>query len=115
MGPPSSDRMGFLFCMDGTAIYDGCSVTPAEYINLNLSPALRSKAKYMFLSALLPTKMKAVSQKKYFDFIIAKELNPLAAVGVTHPEGTTKVIVFSSSFDLPAKDKFFGLRGACMR
>lgn len=111
MGPANSGRMGFLFCMDGTAIYEGHSVTPAEYQNLNLPPALRHRTEFMFLSLLLPTKMKACRQKKYFDFIVAKELNPLAVVGVSHPEGTTKVIVFGTSFDLPAKDKFFGLRG----
>ena len=108
MGPANRDRIGLLFCMDGTSIYDGCSVTPAEYQNMSLPPALRHKPEYMFLSLLLPTKMKASRQKKYFDFVVAKELNP---VGVSHPEGTTKVIVFGSSFDLPAKDKFFGLRG----
>ena len=111
MGPPTNDRMGILFCMDGTAIYEGHSVTPAEYQNLNLPPGLRHKPEYMFLSLLLPTEMKAYLQKKYFDFVVAKELNPLATVGVSHPEGTTKVIVFGCSFDLPAKDKFFGLRG----
>ena len=113
MGSPSDDRIGILFCMDGTAIYEGCSVTPAEYQMLSLPPQLRVKPEYMFLSLLLPTKLKAVSQKKYFDFIVAMELNPLAAVGVRHPGGNTKVIVFGTSFDLPAKDKFFGLRGLC--
>ena len=113
MGPVHNDRIGMLFCMDGTAIYDGLSVTPAEYQVLSLHPSLRVKPEWMFLSLLMPTKLKAASQKKYFDFLVAAELNPLAAVGVRHPGGTTKVIVFGTSFDLPQKDKFFGLRGLC--
>ena len=64
------------------------------------------------LSLLLPTELlKAVAQKKYFDYLVVVELNPLAAVGVRHAGGHTKVIVFTTTFDLPAKDKFFGLRG----
>ena len=111
MGPVSKDRIGLIFCMDGTAIYDGCSVTPAEYQNVNLPPKLRAKAEYMMLSLLLPTELKAIAQQKYFDYLVAVELNPLAAVGVRHAGGHTKVIVYTTTFDLPAKDKFFGLRG----
>ena len=109
--PVNSDRsIGLIFCMDGTSIYDGCSVTPAEFQNASLPPKLWVKSEYTMLSLLLPTKLKAVSQKKYFDFLVAVELNPLAAVGVRHPGGHTKVIVFTTIFDLPVKDKFFGLR-----
>ena len=111
MGSADNDRIGLLLCQDGVPIYPGCTVTPMEYQVMSLPPTLRIKEEYMLLSMLFPSSLKARSQKKYFDFIVGVELNPLATVGVRHANGSTKVIVFSSTLDLPGRDSFFQLRG----
>ena len=111
MGSADDDRIGLLLCEDGVPIYPGCTVTPMEYQVVSLPPALRTKEEFMLLSMLFPNGLKAQSQKKYFDFIVGVELNPLATVGVRHAGGSTKVIVFGSTLDLPGRDGFFQLRG----
>lgn len=109
--PQNDDRIGLLMCVDGTPIYPGCSVTPMEYQVLSLPPQLRTKTEYMLLSMVFPSSIKSGAQKKYFDFVVGVELNPLATVGVGHAGGFTKAIVFGTPLDLPARDKFFQLRG----
>lgn len=84
---------------------------PAEYQVLSLPPQLRHKPEYTLLSLLVPAHLKPASQKKYFDFVVAVELNPLATVEVQHRHVRTKVKVFTTTFDLPGRDKFFNLRG----
>lgn len=111
MGSPRNNRIGVLLCADGTPIYPGCSVTPVEYQMLSLSPMHRAKMEFMFLSMLMPSTLKPGAQKKYFDFLVAVELNPLATVGVPSVNGFTKVIVFGTPLDLPGRDKFFQFRG----
>ena len=111
MGSAQDDRIGLLFCADGVPIYPGCSVMPAEYSVLSLPPQLRHRPEFMLLSMLFPDHLKPAAQKKYFDFVVGIEINPLATVGVRHETGFTKVVIFTTTFDLPARDKFFQLRG----
>ena len=111
MGPPQNDRIGVLLCADGTPIFPGCSVTPVELEILSLPPKERIKEEYMPLSMLFSTTLKCAAQKKYFDFVVAVDLNPLATVGARHTSGFTKVIVFGTPLDLPGRDKFFRFRG----
>lgn len=110
----NNDRIGILLCADGVPIYTGRSVVPLVCQMLSLPPNLRTKEEYMLLSMLFPATLKAGAQKKYFDFLVGVELNPLATVGVRHANGFTKVVVFGSTLDLPGRDNFFQLRGLCV-
>ena len=106
-----------LFCMDAIPAFSnqGMSLMPAESVIMNLPPRLRAKVRFMLLHFLIPSKLKEEQQKKYFDYMVRTELNTLATNGIPHPSGTgtIRVLIFSTPMDLPGKDKFFWLRGAC--
>ena len=110
---PDDDCIMLLICIDAIAAFKngGMSLMPAEFMILNLPPQFRSKPDYMFLSLLIPAHLKATAQKRYFDYLVDTELNPLATTGFIHPRGRARVLVFSSTLDLPGRDKFFRLRG----
>ena len=116
-GIPSigNNRIVVLYCTDGIPAFKskGVSLMPGMYIILSLPPHLRYKPQYMLLSVLIPSSLKAASQKKFYDYIVANELNPLAVVGIRprHRHSYTKVKVFGISLDLPGRDKFLWLRG----
>jgi len=87
---------------------------PAQSKLLNLSPRLRSKAQYRLLHFLMPSTLKENEQKKYFDYMVATELNPLATSGIPHPSGhgIIRVLIYATPLDLPGRDKLFWLRGS---
>ena len=112
MGSPENDRIGLVMCADGVPIYPGYSVMPVQYKVESLPPQLRGKVQWMLLGMLFKDHMKPGAQKKFFDFLVAVELNPLASVGIRNANGGhTKVIIFTTTCDLPGRDKFFQLRG----
>ena len=78
MGPFEDDRMGFLFCIDAIPAFEkkyGVSLMPALLKNLSVPPQLRSKGEHMFMVILIPSKLIAAAQKKYFDYLVEVELN----------------------------------------
>ena len=84
---------------------------PFEYAIMNLPPGLRMKVCYMLLSLLIPSSLKPEAQKKYFDYVVDTELNPLLTTGIRYDHGIARVMIFGSPLDLPGRDKFFRLRG----
>ena len=102
-----------LFCIDAIPAFKNITISlmPGEFIILNLPPGFRTKPEWIMMSLLIPSKLTATSQKKYFDYVVENELNPLVTTGIRHPGGTARVLVFGSSLDLPGRDKFFQLRG----
>lgn len=76
-------RIILLFCIDAIPAFadNSYSLKPAEFINLSLPPALRSKAENIMLFMLVPATMKT-GQKKYFDFAARHELNDLFHTGL---------------------------------
>ena len=81
MGVPKSpcERIGLLGCSDSFQAHNcgTLSLIPLEYVILSLPPALRFKSEYMLLSMFLPTNVKGLGQKKYYDFTAEYELNKL--------------------------------------
>ena len=65
---------------------------PAESMLLNLPPWLRAKTKYIMLHFLMPSTLKERAQKKYFDYMITMDLNPLATTGIPHPTIVGRII-----------------------
>lgn len=104
-----------LFCIDAIPAFKekyGYSLMPAVNKFLSLAPKLRNRAEYMMLSMLIPSELKEGAQKKYFDYIVEVELNPMATIGLNNPtSGRTKAKVFGITLDLPGRDKFLWLRG----
>lgn len=81
-GPPvfPNDRIGLLFCIDGIPAFNkenGKSLKPGFLMNLSLPPSERIKPKYIHMWFVMPTDIKGISQKKYYDFLAAWELNDL--------------------------------------
>ena len=85
MGVPKSpcERIGLLGCSDSFQAHNcgTLSLIPLEYVILSLPPALRFKSEYMLLSMFLPTNVKGLGQKKYYDFTAEYELNKLYHTG----------------------------------
>ena len=105
-------RMGFLVCMDGFPAFHvkrrgAISLMPAELINLSLPAHMRYDPDNMLVWMLIPHDMSATSQLKYFDYVVAKELNPIAKDGVTGPDGPVSIKLFGASLDLKGKEKFY--------
>ena len=115
MGHFREDRIGLLFCIDDIPAFRinyGGSLMSAEFQILSLPPKLRNNPDFMMLIMLIPARLKAASQKKYFDYLVDTELNYLSTTGVIRPSGNrTKVKVFGITLDLPGRDKFLWLRG----
>ena len=98
---------GLQFCVDGIPAFSAntLSLKPAEFMNLSLPPTERHKVENMLLLMLLPSVMKGVDSKKYYDFAAKFELNELFHVGI---DGV-KVKVFSTSMDTPGRAELLGL------
>ena len=117
MGPFNNNRIGMLFCIDAIPAFKekyGYSLMPAVHKVLSLPPTLRNKSEYMMLTMLIPSKLKEGAQKKYFDYLVEVELNPMATIGLSNPDpavGRTKAKIFGITLDLPGRDKFLWLRG----
>ena len=81
MGVPKSpcDRIGVQGCSDGFQAHNcgTLSLNPLSFAILSLPPGLRFKTKYMLLSMLLPSNLKGIGLKKYYDFAAEYELNTL--------------------------------------
>ena len=74
---------GLLFCIDGIPAFaaNTVSLKPAEFVNLSLPPAVRSKVENMLLLMLLPSSMKAEDAKKYYDFASTYEFQDMYTNG----------------------------------
>ena len=85
MGPPTfpCERIGIQLCSDGFPLFDcgSLSLTPVMLKMLSLPPGIRSKPEFMSLLLLLPTNVKNISQKKYYDFAAIYEMNHLFSEG----------------------------------
>ena len=57
-------------------------MSPYEFANFSLPPALRFKSEFMLLMMLLPTNVKGFALKKYYDFAAKYELNALFHQGI---------------------------------
>ena len=81
MGPVTFpvNRMGLLFCIDAIpAFAEGSfSIKPGVFMNLSLPPTERGKPENMLLALVMPTSIKELAQKKYYDFMATYELNDL--------------------------------------
>lgn len=94
---------GLFFCTDGIDPFaDGSTIDIGEFINLSLPPQERYKTENMLLYMFVPSKFTAATQKKFFDFVVAKELAPLHHSGI----GDMAVRVVGFSLDLKGRDKF---------
>ena len=105
-----------LACMDAISAFKnlGMSLMPFEFVFMNLPPRFRTKVEYMMLSLLLPFTLKPQEQKKYFDYVIETDLNPMLTTGIRYSgDLVARALVFGSPLDLPGRDKFFQLRGWC--
>merc|ERR1712224_24043 len=80
-GSERIDRILLQFCIDGIPAFAAgtLSLKPAEFINLNLPPALRCKSENIMLFMLIPATLKHC--KKYYDFAATYELNELYEQG----------------------------------
>lgn len=98
-------RIVLQFCIDAIPAFanNSLSLKPAEFINLSLPPALRSKAENIMLLMLVPATMKT-GQKKYFDFAASFELNDLCAIGING----IRVMVFGASLDTKEREEVTG-------
>ena len=68
---------------------------PGEFVILSLPPWLRYKANNILMSVLIPERLSAGSQRKYFKRMIRDELNVLVREGISTPWGNMKVKVFA--------------------
>ena len=77
-------RIGLEYCVDGTPIFRRKhlkSIKVAQFSIYSLPPWLRSKAEYMLVQMLVPSKLKGQAAKKYYDFA-GREMNKLRRDGV---------------------------------
>ena len=86
----------FLFCIDGIPAFkvNGITLMPAEFLLLSLPPWMRYKEDNMFISMLIPSTLSAKSQKKYFDYVLATDINPMVRDGLQSPVGPAQVGIF---------------------
>ena len=92
------------FCVDGIPAfsYGGLSVKPAEFLILNLPPALRSVVRNMLLFMLVPAHLKDDQARKYYDWA-ATEINDLHVRGVNG----IRVIVYGTTLDAPGNAEIY--------
>lgn len=108
MGPVTSpnDRIALQYCIDSfpTNAEGSKSTKPGGMMNISLPPAQRAKPENMLMVIVIPTKIKDVGQKKYYDFMSYYELQDLSVNGV---EGV-RVKIFSASMDTPGRAELMG-------
>ena len=105
-------RMGLLMCVDAVPAFHAMrkgapSLMPTELINLSLPAHLRYDPDNMIIWMLIPAKMSASAQLKYFNYLVKTELNPLQETGVPGPDGPVLIKLFGASLDLKGKEKFY--------
>ena len=85
LGPPTTPLQHIIlhFCMDGFPAFQcgTLSLKPAMFSNFSLPPTLRMKPEFMMLFMLIPTNIKGLALKKYFDYVAKRELNHLYITG----------------------------------
>ena len=102
-------RIALQFCVDAIPAFavGSLSLKPAEFINLSLPPALRTKSENIMLLMLLPNNLaKGIAQKKYYDFAAKFELDDIATNGI---DGI-KIKIFSSSMDTKGREELLGMQ-----
>ena len=81
MGPVTypNTRIGLQYCIDAfpTNAEGSRSTKPGGFMNLSLPPPARTKPEHMLMVIIIPTSLKEMSQKKYYDFMADYELNDL--------------------------------------
>ena len=109
MGPAEYPcrRIGMQMCVDGIPAFaaNTFSLKPMEFMNLSLPPSVRGKACNMLLLMLLPSTLKGVEQKKFYDFAATHELDELFRHGVLG----VKVKVFAASMDTKGREELLGM------
>ena len=85
LGPPTTPLKHIIlhFCMDGIPAFQcgSLSFKPGMCANYSVAPPLRMKPEYMLLLTLMPTNIKGFAQKKFFDYIVRRDLNELYETG----------------------------------
>lgn len=108
MGPITypNTRIGLQYCIDGFPVNGERtkSMKIGGFMNLSLPPTARGKPENMSIAIVIPTAIKDVGQKKYYDWMATYELNDLFYKGV---EGVF-VKIFSSSMDTPGRAELMG-------
>ena len=109
MGPISypNTRIGLIYCIDAFPVNaEGSkSMKPGGYMNLSLPPAERGKAENMLIQIVIPTTVKEINQKKYYDFMAKFELNELFYQGVAG----MLVKIFCTAMDTPGRAELMGV------
>ena len=130
-----NNRIGLLFCTDAIPAFaqKGTSLKPGILLILSLAPTERGKSENMHMWYIMPTSIKGVSQKKYFDFFAKWDLNDLHFNGTISYskqslscfiflflDGSTRIMttsgvdgvkatVYTTSMDTPGRSELMGL------
>jgi len=74
-----NNRIGLVFCVDAIPAFaeKGMSIKPGLLMVASLPPSERGKPENIHMWFIMPTSIKGISQKKYFDFLARWELNDL--------------------------------------
>ena len=101
---------GLLYCVDGIPAFKpgGLSLKPSEFMILSLPPWERCKPENMLLHMLLPSKLKAVALKKYYDWSAKYELTDLHVHGISG----IKVKHFGTSLDTPGRQEILRMESS---
>ena len=93
--PKGTLILRLLCCLDGIPAFtcNGISLMPCEFMLLNLPPWIRFKVDNMFISMLIPHDLSPKAQKKYFDKVIACDLNPMMREGLHVADDEPPVLV----------------------
>lgn len=72
-------RIGFQYCIDAfpASAEGNKSMKPGGFMNLSLPPTERGKPANMLMVIVMPTSIKDLGQKKYYDFMADYELRDL--------------------------------------
>lgn len=112
MGAPSSPtkRIGLVLCTDGIPAFgkhkESISLKPIQLMNVSLPPAIRCLVNYILLIGLLPDKLKATQQRKYYDFFARHELDDIFNNGING----IKIQLFSLSMDTKGREEILGMQ-----
>lgn len=100
------DRIGLISCGDGIPAFAAGthSLKPWVHKVASLPPGVRNKIKYMLLWMLMHESIKAVGQRKYFNFALEYEFNELHYKGI---DGI-KVKIFTITMDTKGREEVSG-------
>ena len=103
MGPVTQnlERIGLQLCVDAIPAFQhgGLSVKPLEFMILSLPPAHRTQTRNMLLCMLIPSQLKGLAARKYYDWAAQYEMNDLHLRGVSG----VRAIVYGTSLDAPGR------------